>query len=351
MWSESNQIERRTVVKSMPAVGTLGLAGCLGRGNGEEDETTWTIGANAQGSGFWALSQTLQKLYRDKSDRLRLSAQTTGGARANYEQFSRNKNDLTGTSLTVLQDAYTESGLYEGTELDPVPAQGWTFAATHNFMTAREDTDIETFNDIRGKDVWPFYPGSSLRETTEKVFKEFGLWEDINIVDLDTSQIAGAVAEGRVDVAGSTGLSERSIPGWNVEMDQRSDMRVLTMSDEQKSGIQDLDDVTYSEVEPYGWEQDLGASGPLPTWGDQFVMIYHPDLDPDLVYHSMRVMHDNFGDVYDEATLLPDLEEDSERYVSGHLPEYPLHEGVAQFFDELGVLQDDWIVGVGNWEK
>lgn len=353
MTREQGMLPRRKVIQSVPAAAALGLAGCIGSGDGSgsSDPTTWTIGANAQGSGFWGLSQVLQQLYRQSSDQLRLSAQTTGGARANYEQFSRGENDLTGTSLTVLEAAYNQTGSYEGVELDPVPAQGWTFAFTNNFMTARKGTDIETFEDIRGKKVWPFYPGSSLRVTTEAVFREFGLWEDINIVNLDTSQIAGAVAEGRVDVAGSTGLSGRSVPGWNVEVDQRADMRMLTMTDEQKSAIQDMNDLAYSEVEPYGWEQDLGISGEVGSWGDQFVMIYRPDLDPDLVYHSMRVMHDNFDRVYEDSTLVPDVKATPEKYVSGHLDEFPLHEGVARFYDELGILQDDWIVGVEEWEN
>jgi len=68
---------------------------------------------------------------------------------------------------------------------------GWRF----------EDSDIETTDDLPGRDVYCLPAGWGLRAMTEEMYGAAGLWEGLeeNVVNVETGQAASALAEGRAE--------------------------------------------------------------------------------------------------------------------------------------------------------
>lgn len=337
---ENTTFDRRTVLKTMGAAGLAGLAGC----SGGSSTTNITMGAGSDGSSTWATGQALQQLVRENTENIRITAQQTGGTQANLRLYSQGQVQLIGTSNYLYDLAKNDQGDYASNPIKDFPHQGFEYGVTHTYTLAREGTGIETYEDLKGKSVWPLWSGSSIRLPYAKFLREVGLWDQMNIRNMGPSDVAGALESGRVDAIAVYGVSYKGLSGWATQVDTRAQLNLVQMSDEKKQQIDQILASGYEEIKPYGWNNQSFSSDTVTAIPMNFRIFYGDEISEDVAYTVTKLVHENGKALTDKVTILPDLS-NPEKLVQGTLEEYPVHPGAAKYFKEIGAWKDNWKVG------
>ena len=325
-------------------VSTAMLAGCIGGG----DTTSLTYGAGGSGSGTFAAGQAMQQIARENTD-VRITTQETAGTEANLRLWSEGDDiDFFGTSNLAVNLAIDGEEPFNEDPIDSYPYQGHTYGLNYTYMLARDGTGIETYEDLAGNNVWPLWPGSTIRLPVEMVLQEAGLWDEIEVINISQDDIAGALEEERVDAIAvySSGYTEQLV-GWNQEVDARSDLHVLEMQDEMQQTIEEMPVPPLGEVGTGGWDQDVGTDT-ASAWEMSWQIYYDPDAPADAFYELIMALSEN-GDTYRDVTPTgPHFSENPEELTRVLNPdimeECPVHPGAAEAYRELDLWEDDWMV-------
>ena len=142
-------------------------------------------------------------------------------------------------------------------------------------------------------------------------------------------KIAGAA--GIAGLAGCTGSDDGGLQA--VETD-----------DEFAQTIQDHPGAIHTEVEPYGWEQDVtGVTDSVDSWALAAQWAFGPEVSADAVYEVCRLAleHDDTIRESDPTTLDHTPESMTETVIE----DVEVHPGAADFFEDEGVWDDSWTRG------
>ena len=339
-------MERREFLRAGLFAGIAGLSGCVGsqRGDGEET-TTLTMGAGSQGSGVWGAATALQKVVSEETDDIEITAQQTGGTKANLRLYSRGKVDLSITSDYVYDLAKRDRGSYAENPIERFPLQGFDTIVAHEYLLAREGTDISTYGDLVGKRVWPYQSGASFRLPIKAVLEELGLWGRIRVRGMDPNDVAGALEAGQLDAIAAAGASYKSIVGWSKQVDAQMDLKVVRADNEVRMAMERVLPEGYEEIEPYGWENqdfavDAVAAIPIHTP----IYLGGGEVSEDVAYRLTMLAHEHTDSMEESFPGLLDLSA-PENLAGGIISDYPVHPGVAKALRELDAWDDDWTVG------
>ncbi|WP_332900300.1 TAXI family TRAP transporter solute-binding subunit [Haladaptatus sp. CMSO5] len=348
-------ISRRNALKSLAGVSALGLAGCLGSiggsssgegdGNGGGGSTSLAVGVPGSSTTTGQASQAFQRVVSEESETISWNTQETGGDPASIRQYDQGNLDAFTAGNFVLAQAMADQPPFEEQPVESLPYQGFMIATLHLHWMAVEGSGIETTDDLIGKNVWPLPPSWGLRQMTEAVLKNAGVWEDIepNVVDADTGDIAGAIEEGRVDAIVAYGANYVNLPGWATEVDARANLHSIEVTDQFKEGINKTAGTSFQEVDTYGWEQDVG-SDTMGTWPSAFQFHFAKDMSVDVGYELAKLSHDHYEQVREGQPSYLDHSK-FENMTDGYLPDAPVHPGVADFLKENDAWNDDWTRG------
>jgi TRAP transporter TAXI family solute receptor len=302
------------------------------------------MGASTQGSSTFAGTQALQRTVSEHSDSVEISTQETpGSGPANLRLFNQGDIDGGGVDNFAASKAANNEGEFADKPVNELPQQGFYLFNVHLYILARADTDIETTDDLNGKNVWLNPPGTSVRPPTDLVMENAGLLGNINSFEMSRNDLPGALEEGRIDAIVGYGVGYNALPGWLTELDARLEFRAVKPTEEFKQAIRDSGGVGYEEIEPYDWDQDLGVNS-LGTWtmGQQFRFGNH--LSPETVYEINRVAHEHYETAREANDTFPEFSED-ELLTAAILPDQVVHQGIADYWKEVGVWNDSWEIG------
>jgi TRAP-type uncharacterized transport system substrate-binding protein len=195
-----------------------------GTGFGDGDVFTVVIGGTSTGSSTQQASQALARAMSEHSDTVEVSVQVTDGWAAKLYEFDEGNIPAMGVDNNSLSKAMNEEGPFADDPVDTLPMQGFIFTSLEIHWVAMEGSGIESTADLAdgGYDIYPIQPGFGTRLLTEEVIREAGLWEPNEILNVDTSDIAGAVEEGRVDALCIYGANGVALSSWVQEVDVRT---------------------------------------------------------------------------------------------------------------------------------
>jgi TRAP-type uncharacterized transport system substrate-binding protein len=259
-------------------------------------------------------------------------------------QYDRGTVDFFGASNYAAVAAKEGQEPFGGDNtIDEVAYQGWRDTVANNFVVARADTDIESYSDLAGKNVWPLWEAASLRFTTEIAFRQMGLMDEINEVALNPPDLAGALQEGSVDAAVVYGIDSRIIPGWVTEVDSRADLKHVPMGDEEKEAIDSVDVPGRMQLDPVdlGFENNLQDVGEINAWTDPFQIFIGKDMPAEDVYQIIDTLHEN-ADQVEEVDAGSFHYGDAERLAETTIPSLGVHPGMKDWYQDKGVWDDSW---------
>lgn len=361
MRKHTNGVSRRNFLAGATAASIAAVAGCSGDGGGNgngagsvneegiieytgDEPASVVYGAGGSGTLTHTTGSILQSLANDHSDKVRITPQESAGTEANQRLYSQGQVNFIGTSNWGHRKGANQEEPFAERPLDePLPLQGFTYGLTHTYMLAREDSDIEDWSDLEGKNVWPLWPGATIRLPFVDLLEELGLMESFNSVDVSQNDIAGAMEEGRVDAAAVYGVNYLGLTGWAQELDARQNLRAINMTDDMRQQAENFQGADYTAVEPYGWEQDVGADEV-----DSVTMNWHlffgREIDTELVYEIGSLMHNNIDQARNIYESCIDWG-DPEMLSSVVMDDFPVHPGAAELYRELNVWNDSWEEG------
>lgn len=358
---DDDSTKRRDVVKGAATLGVVGLAGCSGGGDGGESssgdgddggddggEVTITIGGTSTGSSTQAAGQALARAAQQHSDFLNVSVQETQGWTANLYEYANDQIPAMGVDNNSLSKALSEEGPFAEDPVDTLPNQGFLFTSLQIHWVGLEGSGVESVADLRegGYTIYPIQPGFGTRLLTEEILKEAGLWEQNDILNVDTGDIPGAVEEGRVDALCLYGANGVNLSGWCQEVDVRSGggLNLLEVDDEFRSVVEEHPGAILEEVEPYGYEQEVTAyTDTLTAWSLAGQWAFSPDIPARATEEVCRlaIEHEETLRESDPTTL----EYTPEAMTQTVIPEIDVHAGVADFFEANDVWNDSWSRG------
>lgn len=327
---------RRTALKGLAALGAVGVAGCLGD-NGESVRVGMGTGGTSE-----EMTQALQRVVDSESDDVSIVTQGTSGDPENVRLYNDGDVDAyTGNNSSIIA-ALNDEEPFDEEPVDEVAPQGFLLHTFHFHWMAVDGTGIETTEDLYGRDVWPLQPDWGIRQLAEDVHQNAGIWEELedDTVDIDATEVASAIDEGRVEAFIGYGANFTGLPGWLEEVDARADIHVVETSDELADGIDATEGLSANEIDVYGYDQDVGADT-FVTWDEPGQLWISEDVDDDLAYELARISHEHVEDIREGQPDYPD-HADIDIMTSGYMEDVPIHPGVADFLDDNDAWDDSW---------
>lgn len=261
----------------------------------------------------------------------RCSVESTGGSVFNVNTIQAGELDFAFAQSDVGFAAYGGHGQFEGAAIEELRSLFSLHAEPLTFVT-HPDSNIKTFDDLKGKRFNVGNPGSGQRASME---------EYLNELKLDLTYF-GLASELRPDEHG-TALCDKKIDGFvysvghpsaNIQ-DPTSTCQAKLMSIDGPAVDKLVDENSYyaRAVIPGG----LYANNPddTHTYGVLATVLSSTRVDEDTVYKLVKTVFENLEDFKQLHPALATLEKES--MVKDGLTA-PLHPGAEKYYKEVGLL-------------
>ncbi len=282
-----------------------------------------SIGVAPAASGWYFGFSELSRLVSADSP-LEISVRETGGSRENAIRLGRGEIDLGLIDAPGAYEAYTGTGRYENDAIDQMRMVLWVAPSTMHWAV-RQDSGIETFEDLDGARFNPSSIGGGGEYITELVFDALGIAPDFQRMSM--SDAADAVVDGRI-----VGFSYNGIPPIPAftEVHSSRPLRVLSLTDEQvATATEALPFLSATEI-PEGTYRDMPAATTLGTY---IGIAATSDLSEDAAYEFTRAYWENIerlGQTFAPAQgMTPEI--------SAENTATPLHAGALRYYREIGI--------------
>ncbi|KYH27383.1 hypothetical protein HAPAU_00490 [Halalkalicoccus paucihalophilus] len=335
--------------------GAMGLAGCLGGdeprpvddggngGNGgSEGETTLRMRTATSTTAAYAANQGIAAAINENTDDLFVEAQTSPGTEANIGALQSGEAEM------VYIQNWSAADIQEGVE--PFDDLDFTLNQVFHYYDlpwffCSGNADLSSLADIgAGTTVSPTPRGSGTAAALEHALSY--VTDEYERVSEDYGQQASAMNEGRLDVGMGTYLNFEIVPGWLQEMMGTVDLRVLEVP-EGVVGEWQADQRLLAESFP-GEELSDAAFAPEEVWSITFAynFVCRNDLDYDAVYGFLETMYDERDGLAEYHALLSRLQDES-FWVRNAYEGVPFHPAAADFYEEIGVWNEEFERGEG----
>lgn len=341
--------QRRDFLYGAATASVLGLAGCIdpsGGGGGDGGDMSLRVGTSAGGTRDVGLA--VERAVSEHSDEIDYSTVESPGYIGTIYRMAQDQFNAGITDNNSLTKALDDRGSFADESVDRVPHYGFFAFPYSIYIVARSETDIETFDDLAGKNVYPAEPGYSTRATTLDVWSQdptADVYDEMNIMDMGVSDAPGAMEEGRIDAAIAYGTPGVRYTGWVTEYDARVDVsyveptNALIESAESYGGA----GTRRTPYDEWSLEQDIGTDEVF-TWDLEVNYTFNPDASEDAVYELCRVVDEHTDTVNEAEEQFNDFESTEDMHASA-IERIPVHPGAAQYYQDNDAWDDSLEVG------
>ncbi len=279
---------------------------------------------------YYALGGDIAALWMAKIPDIDVTAQTTGGSKANIILINEGDAELATVQNDVMSYAYAgDKDFFDGQVIDSFVAIGALYPELVQIVVAA-DSDIKTIADLKGKSVSIGAVGSGVYFNAIQILGSANLTlDDIDEQYLSFDESATAFQNKQVDAFFITaGLPNTSI----VEVANKRDVRLLGLDEADMAALM----ATYAYYVPVlvpagtysGMEEDVTVPAV------SAVLICAKDVKEELVYNLTKTLYESTA----ELSHAKKSEISAENAVKG-IP-VPFHAGAERYFKEIGLLGD-----------
>lgn len=288
------------------------------------------IGVAPAASGWYFGFSELSRLASADSP-LEISVRETGGSRENAIRLGRGEIDMGLVDAPGAYEAYNGTGRYENAAIEHMRMVLWVAPSTMHWAV-RQDSGIDTFEDLEGERFNPSSIGGGGEYITELVFDALGIAPDYQRMSM--SDAADAVVDGRI-----VGFSYNGIPPIPAftEVHSSRPLRVLSLTDEQIDiATEALPFLSATEI-PQGTYRDMPTATTLGTY---IGIAATNELSEDAAYEFTRAYWENIERLGE--TFAPAKGMSAE--ISVENTATPLHVGALRYYREIGIEIPDELV-------
>jgi uncharacterized protein len=313
---------------------TLAIAGAVAAGTtAMAQERFITIGTGGQTGVYFVVGQSICRLVnRDSAETgLKCTAPSTGGSIANINAIKAGDMDMGVAQSDWQYHAYNGTSEYEGDKFDKLRAVFSVHGEPFNVI-ARNDSGIESFDDLKGKRVNIGNPGSGQRATMEVVMDAKG-WtlDDFALAsELKPAEQAAALGDNKVDaIIYTVGHPNGSIQ----EAVSTIDAHLVPVTGAEIDKLVEENPFYAKATVPGGMYQ--GTDADVETFGVKATFVTSADVPDDVVYEVVKAVFDNFDRF---KKLHPAFEGLTKEGMISDGLSAPLHPGAEKYFKEAGLM-------------
>jgi uncharacterized protein len=264
---------------------------------------------------------------------IRCFSESTGGSIYNINAMRDGELDFGIVQSDWQYNSYKGHGVF---------AQGPAFTnlrsvfSLHSEMftiVAREDANIASFDDLKGKRVNIGNPGSGMRAIMDELMAIKG-WSRSSFKEtheMKPMEQARALCDNDID---AMVFAAGHPNGLIQEVTSMCDARIIPIEGPEVDALI-ADHPYYARVSIPG-NMYRGNGESIPTFGIKATLVTTADQDAETVYQLTKAVFSNFDDFKTLHFVFATL--DKERMVSAGLTA-PLHEGAARYYKEVGLLK------------
>ncbi len=265
-----------------------------------------------------------------KTHKLRCSVEPSEGSVANIRGVMGGDLDLGIAQSDTQYAAQKGEGPFEGKPQPKLRALFSVYPELLNVMT-REDANIRSFDDLRGKRVSVGTPGSGTRATMELAMAATGmkLTDFRTAAEIKIVEMSVALCENRIDafvfVAGhpNTILNDAS---------SSCKTRIVPVAGAGIDGL--LAARSYYMKGAVPGRLYKGTESPQPTFGTVATIVVSAEMPDDVAYAITKAVFDNFDDFKKLHPALAGLTKSDA--LKGET--VPFHPGAVKYFKEAGLM-------------
>lgn len=276
---------------------------------------------------YYALGGDIAALWMAKIPNLDVTAQSTGGSKANIILINDGDAELATVQNDVMAYAYAGNEFFDNQVIDSFQAIGYLYPELVQIVVAA-DSDIHTIADLKGKQVSIGAVGSGVFFNAVQILGNAGLGlEDIVPHYLSFDESATSFQNKQIDAFFITaGLPNTAI----VEVSNKIDVRLIGLDDADMARLTEQYAYYVPVTVPAGTYNGMAEDVTVPAVGA--VLICSRDLSEDLVYSLTSTLYEDTA----ELSHAKKAEISAESAVKG-IP-VPFHPGAEKYFKEKGLI-------------
>lgn len=325
---------RKRAASMMAAAALLATFGPMGKAAPVDVPDTVTIATGKVGGIYHPVGGALCKLVNENTAEHGISCTIaiTGGSADNIRELRERRVALAMAQSDSQYSAvkgigpFAEDGLFDTMRSMFAPyVEQFT-------LVARDDADIHSFKDLKGKRVYMGPPGSGKRETMEVILDAFGWSRDEveDISELKASNVAEALCDNEIDafvytIGHPSPLVREAVATCRAVLAPVSGPAIDRLTANSP--------IYVSTVIPKGTYK--GQSRDIPTLGLVATLITTEKTHPEVVYQVTKAFFENLDRLREASPLFWSLTT-REMISSGRTA--PMHEGASRYFAEAGLL-------------
>ncbi|MFC5279065.1 TAXI family TRAP transporter solute-binding subunit [Halorubrum rubrum] len=368
-----NDVNRRKFLYGTAAAGVTGLAGCSGGGGGGDDgsgddgsgddgsgddgsgddgssddgsdEASLELRVGTSAGGTQDVGLAVERAVSQESDTLEYSTIESPGYIGTIYRMAQEQFNAGITDNNSLNKALDETGQFGEQPVSRIPQYGFSAFPYSIYVVARDGTDIETFDDLAGANVYPAEPGYSTRATTLDVWSQdptADVYEEMNIQDMGVGDAPGAMEEGTIDASIAYGTPGVRYTGFVQEMASRVDLHYVEPTDALIESAESFAGAGTTTTSYDDWpiaDTDIGTDEVF-TWDLEVLYTFNPEADADAVYELCRVV-DEHNDVVNEGEAQFNDYESTADMLGYAQERIPVHAGAVQYYQDNDAWDDN----------
>lgn len=332
-------INRRKAIGAIGAAGGLALAGCTGPlgGNGGGGREDLVMMTSTEDTAAYQMSQGLAAVVNENSDNVQISARPGDGAKQSMRLLDQEEADIAYTDTLNAYRITNEEGEYSDNAFSSNINQVFHYYDIQGGLVTREDTGIETVNDLAGASVSPNPVGTAMRDVMQAHLSHADGADQMEELALGYGEEASALQEGRADVVTDIRINAELTPSYVQEQYSIVDNAwLLHWPDDVVESIQGDDTIEGSYYDASTMEGPNYGDRSEEWWTDTvYVTFVRESMDEDVLGEILDIMWNNVEELTEYHSLASAWQDKS--FLSGKLsPAIPLHPAAQSFFDEIG---------------
>jgi TRAP transporter TAXI family solute receptor len=297
----------------------------------QEEQRFVTIGTGGVTGVYYPAGGAICRLVnRGRSEHgLRCSAESTGGSIYNLNTLQAGELDFGVVQSDWQYHAYNGSSEFSDKPFENVRAVFSLHPEPFTVMV-QADSDIQNFEDIKGKRVNVGNPGSGQRATMEVLMDALG-WtmDDFALAtELKPAEMAQALCDGNIDVM----IYTVGHPAAAIQEAVNScDVRLINVTGEAIEKL--VEDNPYYRIATVPGGMYKGTDAEITTFGVGATVVSSADVPDDVVYVTTKAVFDNLDQFKQLHPAFQVLKE--EEMIKDGLSA-PLHPGAERYYKERG---------------
>lgn len=302
----------------------VSLAGC-GQQDSEEIKNLSIGGAGTSGT-FYILGAAYADLIT-KELGINTVCEVTAGSVENVTLMADGQIELGVVQLDVTLDALKGTGAF--TEPVPLKVVAPMYPNVVQIVTLK-NSDINCFEDLRGKNVSVGSPGSGILSTNEIIFETLGMdiEKDINPQYLSFAETTEAFRNGAVDAV----IVNTAAPaGFLTDLETTDEIKFVPLSDEEIAKFTEAFPFYVEAVIPGGTYSTIKED--YKTFAVWVALMSTEDLPEDVAYDICKTLFDGYDSLLNVHAVASYMVPENATYIQG----VDYHPGAIKYLQEQNV--------------